>query len=231
MWVVPNDIPDQLALFPSRFGVGHAWRGDGQCIVTVVWKVQVTQQKSAVGMWIGAHATCPAWRQISQFGHESTCGIKQFLRTIAFQPGLQKRDMRGLTHIRHRHLMGAECTGAGFAIDLWRSRPALGRPQDDHGPTLSPLEPVGAGVMLNLTNAGNRSIQRFRHLLVHRYRILSFHEPGCIAVTDEQRFKLVMRDPRQHGWTSDLVSVQVQDRQHGPIVHGIEKLVGVPAGG
>ncbi len=40
-----------------------------------------------------------------------------------------------------------------------------------------------------------------------------------------------MWDPREHGRVGDLVAVQVQHRQHGPVARRIEELVRVPACG
>jgi hypothetical protein len=38
-------------------------------------------------------------------------------------------------------------------------------------------------------------------------------------------------DAGQHSGIADLVTVEMQDRQHSPIPDGIEELVGMPRGG
>ena len=43
--------------------------------------------------------------------------------------------------------------------------------------------------------------------------------------------ELLVADAGQDGRVGDLVAVQVEDRQHGPIVRRVEELVRVPAGG
>ena len=40
-----------------------------------------------------------------------------------------------------------------------------------------------------------------------------------------------MLDARKHGWITDLVAVQVQDRQYRSVGDGVEKLIRLPRGG
>jgi hypothetical protein len=66
---------------------------------------------------------------------------------------------------------------------------------------------------------------------VYAGRIAPFDEVRFISVAGQQLLELCSRDPGEHGRVGDLVAVQVQDRQHRTVVHGIEELVGVPARG
>ena len=59
---------------------------------------------------------------------------------------------------------------------------------------------------------------------------LAFHEIGRVAVADEQRFQLLVADARQDRRVGDLVAVEVQDRQHRAVAHGVDELVGMPRG-
>ena len=63
---------------------------------------------------------------------------------------------------------------------------------------------------------------------MHRRRIAPFHEIGLVAVADEQRFQLLVADPRKDRRIGDLVAVQVQDRQHRAVAHRVDELVGMP---
>ena len=69
------------------------------------------------------------------------------------------------------------------------------------------------------------------HLLVHQLGVVSLHIVRLVTVAAQQLIELLMGDPREHGRVRDLVAVQVQDWEHGAVVHGVEELVGVPAGG
>ena len=65
---------------------------------------------------------------------------------------------------------------------------------------------------------------------VHRGRVVALDEIGLMAVPDQQRAQLVVRDARQHRRVGDLVAVEVQDREHRSVARRIHELVGVPAG-
>ena len=96
---------------------------------------QVAQQYSAVGVRIGAHPSFALRRQIGQFRIETAVLIEEFLGLIAFHPAFQLRDMIGMLCIdQERHLVRSEGALTFQAIDLFRSRPPFGGPQDDHWP-------------------------------------------------------------------------------------------------
>ena len=68
------------------------------------------------------------------------------------------------------------------------------------------------------------------HALVHGWRIVSFNEVRPVTVTFEQVVQLVVGDPGQHRWVSDLVPVQMKDREDWPPSRaGFTNLLGVPA--
>jgi hypothetical protein len=50
-----------------------------------------------------------------------------------------------------------------------------------------------------------------------------------VAVALKQRAELLSGDARQHRRVGDLVAVEVQDREHRPVLGWVEELVGVLA--
>ena len=79
--------------------------------------------------------------------------------------------------------------------------------------------------MLDRGDVIERVVERRGHLPVHGLRIVALDEDRPVPVTLEQGRQLVARDARQHGRVGDLEAVQVQHRQDGPVMHGIEELV------
>ena len=73
-------------------------------------------------------------------------------------------------------------------------------------------------------------IQSGGHELMHLFRIVTFDEVGRPAATLQELLQFLMLDAGQDGRVADLEAVEVQDRQHGPVVDGVEKLVGLPCG-
>src|SRR5262249_29875484 len=51
-----------------------------------------------------------------------------------------------------------------------------------------------------------------------------------VTVPPEKLGELVAGDSREHGRSRDLVTVQVKDRQYGPVGYGVQEFVGMPAG-
>src|SRR5262249_29402540 len=67
--------------------------------------------------------------------------------------------------------------------------------------------------------------------LVHAERIRSFDKVRRPPVTAEQVLQLSVSDSGQQRGIVDLISVQMKDRKHSPIVDGVQKLVDVPRSG
>src|SRR5262245_38881210 len=68
------------------------------------------------------------------------------------------------------------------------------------------------------------------HRLMHRCRIRTFHETGCVAVAPEEIFQLFSTDAREQGRVINLVTVEIQDWQYRTVTNGVDKLVDVPGG-
>ena len=66
---------------------------------------------------------------------------------------------------------------------------------------------------------------------MHRLWLVPFDEIGRIAVAAQQVLELFAADAGEDRRIGDLVAVQMEDRQHGSVVRGVQELVGVPARG
>src|SRR5262249_24474461 len=156
-------------------------------------------------------------------------GIEQFLGLVAAHPALQQLQVCRIgAYVRERHLVRAPRALDLVAFDFLRACPALRRTQYDHGPARAFGLAAFAGVLLYAADLGNYRIEGCRHLLVHLRGLRAVDEVRLVAVSDEQRLELLVADARRYGRVGDLVAVETQDRQHGAIVHGIEKLVRMP---
>ena len=130
-----------------------------------------------------------------------------------------------------RHLVGTESAFYRKAVDDFRPCPALGRPKDDHGPAGPGVVLLAPGVFLDSPDLPDGLLQGSRHELMHGFRIVPFHEVGRPSATRQELFQFLVFDARQQGGIADLVTVQVEDRQHRPIGDRIEELVGMPGRG
>src|SRR5437016_3110018 len=88
-----------------------------------------------------------------------------------------------------------------------------------------------ARVVLDCLDFGQGAIEGGGHELVHELGFGAFHEVRLVAISGEQVGQLLVSEPAEHRRIRDLVPVQVQERQHGPVATRIEKLVGMPARG
>ena len=112
--------------------------------------------------------------------------------------------------------------------------------------TFGPVQPLGdlrtiigqrgrvvsflSRIRLDLPNVLDGLVQRRGHELMHRLRLIALHEIGRPAAASEKLLQFLMFDAGQHGRVTDLVAIEVQDRQHGPVGNRVEKLVGLPGG-
>ena len=212
-------------------GCGHL---DG--VVAEVGQLELAQQQAAVGVRVGAHAPLARGRQRGQLRAQRAVLVEQLLGAVGAQPLLQLGQVLGLgAQVGKRHLMGAEGSLRRQAVDHLGAGPALGRAQHDHRPArpLGRADVVRAGsrAHLDLGDLGGDLIEGGGHQLVHRVGVRALDEMWGVAVALEQRAQLLRGDAGEDGGAGDLVAVEMQHRQDGPVVHGIEELVGVPAGG
>ena len=224
-------VADELALGPRGLRLDGTGLRHLDRVVAEVREPQVAQQGTAVGVWVGAHATLAPGCEFRQFRDEPSVRVEQLARTIALEPSLQELHMTRVAHVSHRHLMGAEGAFGPFAIDhLWPS-PTFGRTQNNHGPARASFESLRPGLALDVLNIADHRVERGRHLLVHRRRLVALDEVRLVTVAAKQRLQFVAWDAGQHGRPGNLVAVQVQDGQNRAVMDWIQKLVRVPARG
>ena len=76
-----------------------------------------------------------------------------------------------------------------------------------------------------------RPVQGGRHQLVHAGGIVSFDEIGRMAAAAQVLRQLLPVDAGENGGIGDLVAVEMEDGEHGPIGGRIQELVRLPGGG
>ena len=187
-----------------------------------VGHLEIVQQQTAVGMWVGPHASVTLRGEFCQLGDESAACIEQFLRSIAFHPTLEQRDMVQMVRIHeHRYLVRTECPLDLQPIDDFGSRPTLGRSQHDHRPARPCRAFLGTRGGLDAADVLDRGLHRGGHELMHGVRVIPFDEQRRPAAATQELLQLRALDARKDRGIADLVAVQVQDRQDGTIRDGI----------
>src|SRR5262245_23346435 len=118
-----------------------------------------------------------------------------------------------------------------MSIHLPWSCPTLGAAENNHRPAWPEGLSGSPRLLLDLANLQNTLLQRGRHRLVHAAWVTPFDKIRCVPIADEQCLQFLVADAGQEGRVIDLVAIEVQDRQHGPVCDRIEELVTVPARG
>ena len=65
---------------------------------------------------------------------------------------------------------------------------------------------------------------------MHLFRVITFHKIGRPAAASHKLLQFLMFDAGQDGRVADLITIEMQDRQHGSVGDRVEKLVGLPCG-
>ena len=73
------------------------------------------------------------------------------------------------------------------------------------------------------------SVQRGCKLLMDVHGIVSGNQKRRVTVAAEEADQFVFRNAGVDSGAGYFVSVQMQDRKHGAVAHGVEKLVAFPA--
>ena len=184
-------------------------------------------------MRIGPHAAIAERSERPKLGHQPAALVEERLWLIATHPVLEQLQMALLRpNIGDRNLMSAPEALDLLAVDLSRPRPALGASQHQYGPGRACLF-VGrfAGLLLDRGDAVENPVERVGHQAVHRRGIAAFDEEGLISVPPEEVPDLLIACPPEDRRIGDLVAVEMQDRQHGAVVAGVQEAVRMPGGG
>ena len=111
--------------------------------------------------------------------------VEQFMRAVALHPVFELLEMFGVLEIGDRNLMRAPGPLDRLAVDEFRSRPALGRAEDDHGPARTlraSVSPRDRAASLDLAYLRQNRIERSGETLMHDRRIVAFDEMRLVAV-------------------------------------------------
>ena len=113
--------------------------------------------------------------------------VEQFMRPVALHPLFELLEMLGILEIRDRDLMRAPCSFDRLAVHEFRSGPAFGRAEYDHGPA-RPLHRVRRRTrcVLDFANLREDRIERAGQTLMHDRGNIAFHKMRLIAVTADQ---------------------------------------------
>ena len=231
--VVPDDVSQPGSENARRFRRGLPRRGDLDRVVAEVRKAQFATQQAAVGVRCCAHPKLAVRCQLGDLRHRSAGVVEQLLRVVRAQPVLKDaRVLRGVPRVGQRHLVSAPGVLDRLAVDHGGTGPALRRAQDDHRPA-RPLGVARGRPGLDAGDLVQHRVERLRHPLVHQERVLAVEatgdDVGRVAIAAHEVEQLALRDPGEDRRVGDLVTVQVQDRQHHAILQRIDELVRVPA--
>ena len=180
-------------------------------VIAEIRHAQVAQQHAAVGVGIGAHASFALRGKFRQLRFQSALLIEEFLRPVAREPVFQQLQVfRMSRRVRERHLVRAERAFNLLAIDHLRSRPTLGRIENDHRPARTSDVAVDAGVLLDFFDLLHRRVERRGHGLMHRRRLVAFDENGHPAVAAKQLLQFLAGDASEESRVGNLVTIEMQ---------------------
>ena len=200
-------------------------------IVPEIWGAEIPQQQAAVGMWVRTHAAGPGRREGGDQFNRCAVLVEQLLRLVGTKPLLQFGQM--LFRIRSHgngHLMSPPAAFQNVTVHFLGAGPALGCPQDDHGPAGAAGVAAGTGIFLNTLDLTDGPVHRGGHLLMHLGRLAALHEARLPAAAPEEALHFLMAHAGEDGGVGDLEAVQVQDGQHRTVGNGVHELVAVPGG-
>src|SRR6266581_5097739 len=218
---VPNTLVD------SAFSV------PGFCTGTAYFRKSgiISAFRSRPPLACGFDSTITAGRKIRKFGNEFSIVIEQFIGLIAPHPVFQDFQVFRLLQVSYRYLVGAPSTFDRLAIHKFRSGPSLGAAQNDHRPERKGSRSLGASFILNGVDFFDNHIEGGRHELVHRFRLVPFHQVRFVSIAGKKAGQLLVGEATKHSRIRDLVAIQVKNGKHRSIARRIEKLVRMPARG
>ena len=202
-----------------------------QRVVGEVGKRQGIQKAAAIGMRAGSHAASALGREVLQFGNELAIGVKKLLGMIASHPGFEHAQVRrAFANGGERNLVRAESALDGKPVHFFRARPALRCAQNDHRPNRD----FACGIFLAGVGLESREFPDSRRRELPRIagdvrRVVAFNEIGVVSVAAVELFEFAVRGASLDRGPGNFVAVEMQNRKHGAIAHGIQKPIGLPA--
>jgi hypothetical protein len=223
------DVAQELAERARRLVDHDAGRRHRHRVVRERGDRERAMHAAAVRVRVRAHAARAGRRQRAQVRREAAAIVEQLLGTVAMQPRLERRELDGIrAHRGQRDLVRAERALDGQPVHDLRAGPALRRPHHDRGPARRAAHAGGPRRALDRGDAHERRIERRGERLVHAHRLVALDEQHLVAMALEEAADRRVGGAAEHGWTGDLVAVQVKDRQHRAIARGIEELDALP---
>ena len=204
---------------------------DRDRVIAEVGHLQRLQQPPAVRVRVGTHAPLPVGGERGQLLAQPAVLVEQLLGPVGTHPALELGQVGRLRReFGQRDLVCPEGPLHGQSVHHLRAGPSLGCAQHDHRPAGPAGRPAGACRALDLGDLGDRPVECGGHLLMDGLRLGARHEQRLVAVALEQCRQLAFGDACEDRRVGDLPAVEVQDRQHRPVLGRVEELVRVPAG-
>ena len=175
-------------------------------------------------MWVGTETCISLRSQFSQFRDQASVFIKQFLRTIAFQPLLQKFKMFRFFH-SDRNLMSTERTFNLKSVNNLRTCPSLWSTKNNHWPCWTFSIIFFTSMFLNCFNFFDCSIHSFCHEFVHGHRVIAFNEDWFPSTSYEVAFDFFVRNTREDCRVADFVSVQMKNRKNRTVCNRVQEFI------
>ena len=230
--VAGGHIPEEGAQHPRGLRRAGPRLGHLDPVLPEVRQRQAPEQNPAVGVRIGTHAALTPRRQFGDRRQRSPPLVEELLGPVAAHPGIEQLEVARVgAHLGEGHLVRPEGALDGLAVHFLGAGPALRGPQHDHGPPRSLHGAPGPSFLLDVVDACHGAVERGGHRLVDSGGVVPAHEVRLVAVALHQRTELLLGDAGEHGGVGNLVAVEMQDRQHRPVVRRVQELVRVPARG
>src|SRR5581483_1192994 len=71
-------------------------------------------------------------------------------------------------------------------------------------------------------------LKRLCEGLMHRHGVVAFDKMNVVAITLDESMNVVILCAPEHGGAGNLVAIQVENGQHSPVAHRIQKRDGFP---
>src|SRR5690349_3321710 len=100
----------------------------------------------------------------------------------------------------------------------------LARPRRHCGPAWPLGKAMRAGTFLQGANFCIADIKRLCEGFMHRHGVVPFDKMNVVAMTLDELMNVAILFTPEHSRAGNLVAIQVENGQHGPVAHRIQKL-------